>query len=111
VDLPTIAFIIVSVLVVGIILYSSFTRRGQKELAEIATGGENATLIGELSETEYRPKALLFNVKQKTKVFRCEGKEGPYYTLESIQSTPVSVSSQFVKLTPEMAESLKNLLS
>ena len=73
-------------------------------------GGKNAKLVGELPTTILK-NYLGYKVPQVLKLYECEENETKYYVLESEQRTFASITRYYVKVTPEIASALVNLLA
>lgn len=109
-DLPSIAFLALFIVIMVFFVYVFLTKRGQKELVDLTMNTTSAVLVGELPDIEFTPKFSLLTIKQKLKLYKCDGDSGPFYVLELTQNTIGSINRQFVKLSPEMASKLKALL-
>jgi len=109
--MPNIALIIFfSLIGIFIILfvYYAFTKKGRINAVRMITSSKDVTMVGQLPPTEIN--TLGVNTKQELKLYRCINKNEQFYVIENTQKSLGGMSRYYVKITPEIASQLVNLL-
>lgn len=110
IDLPTISFGILGLIIVGIFIYQMWSKKGQKQTIEMITGLKVVGDPIDLPSNEFSPRFGI-RIRQDLRVYRCLESNKNVFILENTQKSMGGISRTFVKLSSEAVDQMSKLLN